>query len=105
MTEQGPIRTVNISMHAWLLATEQMNKGGVGSKDRPKLLQFAERSGMATLCGVISKVLQEDPLGASAKEQYSGRQVVRNSLPQTWTVAEHVGFHKQGGFLSGHSQE
>lgn len=37
--------------------------------DWPKLLQFAEQSGTATLCGVIFQVLQEDPLGVSAKEQ------------------------------------
>lgn len=30
---------------------------------------------MATLIGVISKVLQEDPLGASAEEQYVARQL------------------------------
>lgn len=58
---------------------------------------------MATLRGIISKVLQEDPLGASAKEQYTGRQVeVRISLLPAGTVAKHIGFHRQGGLLYGH---
>lgn len=78
-------------MHTWLLATEQIDEhGGVGSKDWPKLLQFAEWSGMASLHGVFKYC----PLGASAKEQYTGKQVVKNSLLPAGAVAKFcVGFH------------
>lgn len=67
--------------------------GGVGSKDWPKFLQFAEQSGMATLHGgVIPQVLREDPLWALAEEQEAGRQVVRDCLPPAETVAEDLAF-------------
>ena len=87
-------------MHTWLLATEQMNKG-YGEQGPAQAFTVCRKSQGWQLSA--ESFPRYKPLGASAKEQYTGRQVeVRISLLPAGTVAKHIGFHRQGGLLYGH---